>query len=80
MSLTEQCLSFYRLSLSVSSPMSATVYRINTNEIRNHRVSMNKAEAIQRSTTTFNSAADYFDAPALSFWNRFGQNTVDYLR
>ena len=40
---------------------------------------MNKEEAIQRSTTTFNSAADYFDAPALSFWNRFGQRTIDRL-
>ncbi len=41
---------------------------------------MNKAEAIQKSTTTFNSAADYFDAPALSFWNRFGQNTIDKIQ
>jgi ubiquinone/menaquinone biosynthesis C-methylase UbiE len=41
---------------------------------------MNKAEAIQKSTTTFNAAADYFDAPALSFWNRFGQNTVDRIQ
>jgi ubiquinone/menaquinone biosynthesis C-methylase UbiE len=40
---------------------------------------MNKEEAIQKSTTTFNSAADYFDAPALSFWNRFGQRTIDRL-
>jgi ubiquinone/menaquinone biosynthesis C-methylase UbiE len=40
---------------------------------------MNKEEAIQRSTTTFNAAADYFDAPALSFWNRFGQRTIDRL-
>jgi ubiquinone/menaquinone biosynthesis C-methylase UbiE len=41
---------------------------------------MNQEEAIQKSTTTFNAAADYFDAPALSFWNRFGQNTVDRLQ
>jgi ubiquinone/menaquinone biosynthesis C-methylase UbiE len=41
---------------------------------------MNKEEAIRKSTTTFNSAADYFDAPALSFWNRFGQNTVDRIQ
>jgi ubiquinone/menaquinone biosynthesis C-methylase UbiE len=41
---------------------------------------MNKEEAIQKSTITFNSAADYFDAPALSFWNRFGQNTVDRIQ
>jgi ubiquinone/menaquinone biosynthesis C-methylase UbiE len=41
---------------------------------------MNKAEAIERSTITFNSAADYFDDPALSFWNRFGQNTIDKIQ
>jgi ubiquinone/menaquinone biosynthesis C-methylase UbiE len=41
---------------------------------------MNKEEAIQKSTITFNAAADYFDAPALSFWNRFGRNTVDRLQ
>jgi ubiquinone/menaquinone biosynthesis C-methylase UbiE len=41
---------------------------------------MNKEEAIQKSTTTFNAAADLFDAPALSFWNRFGQNTVERIQ
>lgn len=41
---------------------------------------MDTEEAIQKSTTTFNSAADYFDAPALSFWNRFGQNTIDRIQ
>jgi ubiquinone/menaquinone biosynthesis C-methylase UbiE len=41
---------------------------------------MNKEEAIQKSTITFNSAADYFDAPALSFWNRFGQNTIERIQ
>jgi hypothetical protein len=43
-------------------------------------IHMNQAEAIQKSTTTFNAAADYFDAPALSFWNRFGQNTVERIQ
>lgn len=38
---------------------------------------MNKQEAIDKATTTFNSAADYFDAPALSFWNRFGRQTIE---
>uniref|UniRef100_UPI00286E6B50 class I SAM-dependent methyltransferase n=1 Tax=Chamaesiphon sp. VAR_69_metabat_338 TaxID=2964704 RepID=UPI00286E6B50 len=38
---------------------------------------MNKQEAIDKATITFNSAADYFDAPALSFWNRFGQRTIE---
>jgi ubiquinone/menaquinone biosynthesis C-methylase UbiE len=41
---------------------------------------MDKAEAIDKSKTTFNSAADYFDAPALSFWNRFGRETIDRLQ
>jgi ubiquinone/menaquinone biosynthesis C-methylase UbiE len=41
---------------------------------------MNQEETIRKSTTTFNAAADYFDAPALSFWNRFGQHTVDRLQ
>lgn len=41
---------------------------------------MNKEEAIEKSKTTFNSAADYFDAPALSFWNRFGQNTIKRIQ
>jgi ubiquinone/menaquinone biosynthesis C-methylase UbiE len=38
---------------------------------------MNKQEAIDKATITFNTAADYFDAPALSFWNRFGQRTIE---
>ncbi len=38
-----------------------------------------KAEAMARATKVFNAASDYFDAPALSFWNRFGQQTVDHL-
>lgn len=40
---------------------------------------MNKQEAIKKTQTTFNAASDYFDAPALSFWNRFGQRTIDRL-
>jgi ubiquinone/menaquinone biosynthesis C-methylase UbiE len=38
-----------------------------------------KAEALARSEAVFNSASDTFDHPALSFWNRFGQGTVDRL-
>lgn len=38
-----------------------------------------KEEAIARSQAVFNAASDYFDAPALSFWNLFGQATVDKL-
>jgi ubiquinone/menaquinone biosynthesis C-methylase UbiE len=40
---------------------------------------ISKEEAIAKAEKTFNTAADYFDAPALSFWNRFGQKTVDRL-
>jgi ubiquinone/menaquinone biosynthesis C-methylase UbiE len=40
---------------------------------------MNKAETIARTEAVFNAASDYFDAPALSFWNRFGQRTIDRL-
>jgi ubiquinone/menaquinone biosynthesis C-methylase UbiE len=32
-----------------------------------------------RAERTYNSAADFFDLPALGFWNRFGQATVDRL-
>jgi ubiquinone/menaquinone biosynthesis C-methylase UbiE len=32
-----------------------------------------------RAERTYNSAADFFDLPALGFWNRFGQATVDHL-
>lgn len=38
-----------------------------------------KEEAIARVKTTFNTASDYFDAPALSFWNRFGSQTINRL-
>jgi ubiquinone/menaquinone biosynthesis C-methylase UbiE len=30
-------------------------------------------------TSTYNAAADYFDAPALSFWDRIGQRTVERM-
>ena len=40
---------------------------------------MSKEEATAKITSTFNTASDYFDAPALSFWNRFGQKTIDRL-
>ncbi|BAS60074.1 type 11 methyltransferase (plasmid) [Leptolyngbya boryana NIES-2135] len=40
---------------------------------------MNKETALARTEAVFNTASDYFDAPALSFWNRFGQRTIDQL-
>ncbi len=38
-----------------------------------------REETIARTEVVFNAASDYFDAPALSFWNRFGQQTIDQL-
>jgi ubiquinone/menaquinone biosynthesis C-methylase UbiE len=40
---------------------------------------MSQEAAIARVEAVFNAASDYFDAPALSFWNRYGQKTVDRL-
>jgi ubiquinone/menaquinone biosynthesis C-methylase UbiE len=40
---------------------------------------ISKQEAMARAEAVFNAAADHFDAPALSFWNRFGQRTIDRL-
>lgn len=40
---------------------------------------LSKQETIAKAETVFNAASDYFDAPALSFWNRFGQQTIDRL-
>lgn len=40
---------------------------------------ISKEEAIAKAETIFNAASDYFDAPALSFWNRFGQQTIERL-
>jgi ubiquinone/menaquinone biosynthesis C-methylase UbiE len=40
---------------------------------------LNKQEAIARAEAVFNAASDYFDNPALSFWDRFGQQTIDRL-
>ncbi|NJK73491.1 MAG: class I SAM-dependent methyltransferase [Microcoleus sp. SU_5_6] len=40
---------------------------------------LDKQEAIAKAEAVFNAASDYFDAPALSFWNRFGKQTIDRL-
>lgn len=40
---------------------------------------VSKSEAIAKTKIIFNAASNYFDAPALSFWNRFGQQTIDRL-
>ncbi|AFY60055.1 class I SAM-dependent methyltransferase [Synechococcus sp. PCC 6312] len=42
-------------------------------------MSSQKEEMLTRAKTVFNAASDYFDAPALSFWNRYGQQTIDHL-
>lgn len=38
-----------------------------------------RSDAKVRATSTYNAAADYFDAPALSFWDRIGQRTVERM-
>uniref|UniRef100_B8HW44 Methyltransferase type 11 n=1 Tax=Cyanothece sp. (strain PCC 7425 / ATCC 29141) TaxID=395961 RepID=B8HW44_CYAP4 len=38
-----------------------------------------REETIARTAAVFNTASDYFDAPALSFWSRFGQQTINRL-
>lgn len=40
---------------------------------------ISKEETIARTKAVFNAASDHFDAPALSFWNRFGQQTIERL-
>jgi ubiquinone/menaquinone biosynthesis C-methylase UbiE len=40
---------------------------------------MSKEEGLARAAKVFNTASDYFDHPALSFWNRYGQNTINRL-
>jgi ubiquinone/menaquinone biosynthesis C-methylase UbiE len=36
--------------------------------------------AKSRAASTYNAAADYFDAPPLSFWNRIGRRTVERMK
>ena len=36
-------------------------------------------DAKTRAAAVYNAAAEYFDHPALGFWDRFGQATVDRL-
>jgi SAM-dependent methyltransferase len=40
---------------------------------------MSASDAARRAQATYNAAADHFDDPALSFWERFGTATVDLL-
>jgi ubiquinone/menaquinone biosynthesis C-methylase UbiE len=40
---------------------------------------LTEESAQARAERTYNSAAGFFDLPALGFWNRFGQATVDHL-
>src|SRR6266513_738575 len=37
-------------------------------------------DAKARAATAYNAAADYYDDPANSFWERFGRATVERLR
>ena len=36
-------------------------------------------DAKLKAQKTYNAAAEYFDDPALSFWDRFGRATVERL-
>jgi len=38
-----------------------------------------KDEARAKAAATYNAASDRFDEPALSFWDRFGRETVERL-
>src|SRR6516164_1226013 len=40
---------------------------------------MGMDDAKRRAEQTFNSAAEFFDDPALGFWDRFGRATVERL-
>ena len=40
---------------------------------------ISKEEITAKTIATYNSAADCFDAPPLSFWNRFGQKSIQHL-
>jgi ubiquinone/menaquinone biosynthesis C-methylase UbiE len=40
----------------------------------------NPDDAKAKATTTYNAAADYYDDPSNSFWERFGRATVERLR
>src|SRR5262245_54947268 len=42
-------------------------------------MTISKEEARARAIATYNSASDYFDDPALSFWDRYGRRTVERL-
>jgi hypothetical protein len=36
-------------------------------------------EAQQKAAATYNAAADFFDHPANSFWDRYGRRTIELL-
>ena len=37
-------------------------------------------DAKQRAMSTYNAAADFYDHPVNTFWEWYGQETVDWLR
>ncbi len=40
---------------------------------------ISKQEARAKAAATYNATSDYYDEPALSFWDRFGRRTVERL-
>ncbi|MGH7178039.1 MAG: class I SAM-dependent methyltransferase, partial [Tepidisphaeraceae bacterium] len=41
--------------------------------------SQSQGEAARKAAGAYNAAADYYDDPALSFWDRFGARTIERL-
>lgn len=44
-----------------------------------HKMIISKEEARAKAAATYNAASDYYDQPALSFWDRYGRRTVERL-
>ena len=77
-----------RAHLCVTSPFSAALrlikFEVESPQSRRGRrgyaekmISLDEAK--KRAAATYNAAADYFDHPANSFWDRFGRRTVERL-
>src|SRR5688500_12088603 len=42
-------------------------------------MAVSKEEARAQAAATYNAASDYYDEQALSFWDRFGRQTIERL-
>src|SRR5277367_4107175 len=43
-------------------------------------MAMSAEDARNRAASTYNAAADFYDDPANSFWERFGRRTIERLQ